>query len=78
MSNQNPYVDDQPAYEEAPDDAQQHAYDEAAAVEGGDVAIFEDGHDGYEFAEAASNARPVPSGTASSVMRATIHGCEIV
>lgn len=60
MSNQNQYVDDQPAHEEAPADEQYEAYNEAGAVEGGDVAIFDDGQEDYEFAEAASNARPVP------------------
>lgn len=59
MSNQNNYSDDQPVYEEAPADAGPEAYGEGA-VEGSDVAIFDDGHDDYEFAEAASNARPVP------------------
>lgn len=59
MSNENTYVDDQPVYEEAPADAGPEAYGEGS-IEGGDVAIFDDGHDDYEFAEAASNARPVP------------------
>lgn len=59
MSNQNTYSDDQPVYEDAPADEAPEAYGEGA-VEGGDVAIFDEGHDDYEFAEAASNARPVP------------------
>ena len=61
MSNQNQNVDDQPvAYDDAPAADQHEAYDEAGVLEGGDVAIFDDGQDDYEFAEAASNARPVP------------------
>jgi len=60
MSNQNQYVDEQPAYDEAPADEQHDAYDQSGEVDTGDVAVFDDGQDDYEFAEAASNARPVP------------------
>lgn len=60
MSNQNQYEGEQPIYEDASAGEQYATYDEQGAVEGGDVAIFEDGQEDYEFAEAASNARPVP------------------
>ena len=60
MSNQNQNVDEQPAYDEASADDQYEAYDQAGEVDNGDVAIFDDEQDDYEFAEAASHARPVP------------------
>lgn len=61
MSNENPNVDDQPmAYDDAPAADQYEVYDDAGEIEGGDVAIFDEGLDDYEYAEAASNARPVP------------------
>ena len=60
MSNENQYVDEQPTYDEAPADEQHEAYDQSGEAADGDVALFDEGHDDYEFAEAASNARPVP------------------
>ncbi|MGI9478660.1 MAG: AAA family ATPase [Hyphomicrobiaceae bacterium] len=65
MSNENQYVDEQPAYEEAPADEHYETHDQTGEAADGDVAdsdvaLFDEGHDDYEFAEAASNARPVP------------------
>ncbi len=64
MSNQNTNIDEQPDAYEAADDGQYEAYEEGAydegAQEGGDVAIYDDGQDDYEYADAVSNARPVP------------------
>ncbi|MFY0614229.1 MAG: AAA family ATPase [Hyphomicrobiaceae bacterium] len=59
MSNENQYADEQPAYDEAPAEEQYEAYDQAGEADNGDVAVFDE-QDDYEFAEAASNARPVP------------------